>query len=655
MSGTFTFPAANINLKDQSAQIVADPIVLPVHLPLFLTFAEKGPIDIPVIGGANALQNVFGSQMLNERSPFFTHQSVFLKRALPFQQVMLVRLSDPTAAPATLVLLATVTDTPIVQYQRDGSGNLILINGLPVPQLSNGSPVTQPGVTLSYSLRALAEGETISTVEPVITNNYDVTTSVYPLAAFSAPVGSNGNTVGFRLFYNPSYDASAVANTGSMLFNFQPVFLNTTTNIEDPIYDIYNSQTQIFSFLPNAYDPSTATYYPLQDVINNDFNGLPGLPYDFFVYGANVGLIGDAILAVSPELEGTNPYLLNIFTGLDANANPYEHFVVDGTGPTILNSNVVNYLQGGTDGDQSKAMYESLVIDYLSGETYPQISDNFRYPFTHFYDSGFTLATKQAICALYGIRDDVKITFSTQDVSLPANTAAQDQSTGSALRATLLLNPESIDFGTQFCRADIYQQCGLLSDTQVWNNIVPASLDRMLKRCAYNGADYIKAEPKGRPNSEVTIFITNSLNWTPTTPQEKQLSWNNGLNYIQYADTKTLFYPDLHSVYPLDTSLLSNDCFTDYAAVYLKQIIRGQWTKYAGRTDPPKSLYKTIQTGIDQAAAYIFNGLITTNTVVSQTAVDTALGFRTTVTCTVSGNMPELVWNVIVPIVRATS
>lgn len=651
MSGSpYTFPNANIDLQDDSAPTVPDPSNVPVHLPLMLGFAEKGTPNVPVLGGGNALITAFGAKMLNERSAYFKHPNVFLKRALPYQQVLFARLVDPAAEAASLVLTCTVTPGNIVQYLRTGSGALVLTNGQPTPILNNGTPVTEAGITLSYAIRPLAEGETISTVANV--TNGPATT--YPLMAFSGTVGSAGNLTGFRLFYNNSYDVSAVANTGAMLWSFQPVVLNDSTNIETPVLDIYNSQTQTFAFMPGAYDPTRAMHYNLADVINNDYFDLPGLPYSFYVYGANVGTIGTAILGVSPELGAISPYLINIMTAVDAGGNPYEHMTVDSSAAHILNANVVNYLTGGTDGDMSDTMLNGLVTEYLAGLTYPMISDSFRYPCTHFYDSGFPLATKEDIMSLYSIRDNMKISFTTQDVSLPPNTAAEDQSTGSALRAMLLLNPESAEFGTQFCRADIYQQCGLLADTQVYNKIVPASLDRMLKRCAFNGGEFITGEPKGRPNSEVTIFNLLSLNWTPTGPQQKQLSWNTGLNYMQYCDTAKVFYPDLLSVYPITNSLLSSDCFVDYAAVYLKKIIRQEWTVFSGTTTPPATLYKDIAKAIDTKAAFVFNGAITTKTVVSQTAVDTALGYQVTVTTTVYGNMPNRVWNVVVPIRRST-
>jgi hypothetical protein len=657
MVNNYTFPHADIDLQDNSAPVVPDTTILPLHLPLFVVFTEKGPIGVPVLGGSNALQAMFGSGMVNERSPFYQHPNVFLKRALPYQQVYVMRVADSTATAASLVLCCTVTPGQIPQYQRSVTGAEILgSNGLPLPMLmpDGTTVVTAAGVTLSFSVRPLAPGETISTVLNTTTAVSGGNAITYPLMAFTTDVGSAGNLAGFRLFYSSSFDAGAVANMGAMTYSFQPVTLSSTTNIDAPVYDIYNSQTETFAFKAGAYDPSTAMYYGLSDVVTNNYNGLPGLPYQFYVYSANATAIGQQVLAVSPELGTIDPNLINILSGVDQSGNTYQHMVVDATANTLLNANVVNYLQGGSDGSLSKATLEALTASVMNGTLNPQIADSFRYPFTHIYDSGFALATKMQLPAIFGLRDDVKIEFSTQDVAHAPNTAAQDQSTGSALRTMLLLNPESVDFGTQACRASIYQQCGTLSDTQIYTTIVPSTIDRMIKRCIWNGVNYVKGEPKGRPNSEVTILNIKSLNWTPTTPQQQQLSWNTGLNYIQYCDVATLFFADLLSVYPIDNSLLSSDVFVDYVAIYLKKIIRTQWTIFVGRDDKPTALFTDIAKAIDAAASFVFGTIITTSTVVSQTAVDSALGYQTTVTTSVQGNMPNRVWKVIVPITRAS-
>jgi len=674
MVSTATFPNANINLQDLETNVVPDPTILPLHIPMFMCFTDTGPVGVPTLGGTNALTTMFGPSMLNQRSPLYHHPNVFLEHALQYQQVYLVRLVDPAAFAASLVVLCTVTPGSLVQYQRTSGGALVLdTSGNPIPIVAEGGgSESQPGVTLTFSTRPLATSTVSNTVDGVTTittvNSETIrdiaTTTVmtegvsavtYPLLAIQAPIGSAGNLMGFSLFYNSLFDASAVANANAMIYSFNPVTLNGSTSIASPVYDIYNEATQAFAFPANAYDPTTATYYDLVDVVTNDFNGLPGLPYNFSVYGANATAIGQAVLAVSPELGAMSPNLINILSAVDQEGNPYEHAVMGAGSVDIVNPNVVLYLQGGTDGTTTKTMLENLTTQFVSGELNPEISDVFRYPITHLYDSGYSLACKQTLPAIFGLRDDVKIEFSTQDVALPANTAPQDQSTGSALRAALLLNPESIEFGTQACRASIYQQCGLLSDSQTWNTIVPATINRLIKRCIYNGTDHVTGEPKGRPNSEVTILKIGSLNWTPSTPQQMQLSWNTGLNYIQYCDVATLFYADLLSIYPIDTSLLSSDVFVDYVAVYLKHIIRQQWTIFVGRDDPPKSLFQDIAAAIDARASYVFGNIISTSTVVSQTAVDTALGYQSTVTVSVQGSMPNRVWKVIVPITQATA
>jgi hypothetical protein len=651
-----TFPYAQIDLRDDSTRVVPDPTIIPIHLPLFFSFAESGPVGLPVLGGTNTLTQKFGNGIIDERSIYYTHQNVFLKQALPFQQVYFVRLADPAAVAASLVLLCTVTPGLLTQYQRNSDGSLIHNsqgNPIPAVQSDGVTIVTQPGVTLNWTVRALASGETFSTVATITTTNGGVTSTTYPVMGFVTDVGAAGNSVGFRLFYTSAFDPNVVANINAMTFSFQPVMLNALFGIQAPVYDINNSQTQTFSFKDSAFDASTATYYRLADVLRNDYNTTTGLPYQVHAYSANVGAIGAAILAVSPELTGTDPYMFNIMSGLDQAGNIYEHMTVTAGSNTVLNSAVVNYLQGGSDGSLSNATLETQVVALLSGALNPLVGDAFRFPFTHIYDSGFTLATKQAMFSIFSLRDDVGIDLSTQDHANPPNTLAQDQSTGSALRAAALLYPESTDFGTGACRVSIYQQCALLAGDTLYTTPVPATLHRLLTRCAYNGTDHVTGEPKGRPQSEVTVFDITTLNWTPSTAQQMQRSWDTGLNYMQYCDIATVFYADLLSVYVNQTSLLSGDVMKDYSAIYLKRIIRRQWTNIVGRDDPPASLFKSIADAIDASASYVFGGRISTTTVVSQTAVDTALGYQLTVTTTVSGNPTNRVWKVIVPITRA--
>ena len=666
MSGNTTniFPWAYIDVQDKSPRTVPDPTITPLHMPIFVTFAETGPIGEITFGGTNALTAKYGSGFLNQRSRYYFHPNVFIEHALNYQQISMVRVADPAAVAATLVLTCTVhsgAGVAITQYQRTALGAIAYnTSGNPIPQLqADGvTVVTAPGVTLTWAVRAMTATEItngLNSIATVTTVSGNITSTTYPIAAFQTYVGAAGNTYGFRLFYTTGFESSVVANMNAMTYSFQPVTLNPTTNIESPVYDINNTQTQTFAFKPGAYDTSYDMYYNLSNIITANFTGSKAnaLPYQFYMYNTNVGLIGNAILAVSPELTGTDPYLINIMSGVDQSDNPYEHVTLNANTTAILNPNVVLYLQGGTDGQVTNSMLEALTVEFFSGELNPLIGDVSRYPITHVYDSGYSLATKQSLPKIFSLRDDVGIDLTTQDVSLPANTAAQDQSTGSALRTAALVNPESIEFGTQTCRVSIFQQCGTLSDTTIYTNIVPASLDRMIKRCIYNGTDHVTGEPKGRPYSEVSVLNIGSVNWTPTSQDQMQLSWSTGLNYLMFCDLAKLFYPDLISVYPIDSSLLSSDVMKDYV-IYAKHIVRRVWTVMVGRDDPPKSLFQDIANTIDAACAYAFNGAITTSTVVSQTAVDAASGTQLTVTTTIIGNPTNRVWKVIIPITRAS-
>jgi hypothetical protein len=171
----------------------------------------------------------------------------------------------------------------------------------------------------------------------------------------------------------------------------------------------------------------------------------------------------------------------------------------------------------------------------------------------------------------------------------------------------------------------------------------------MIKRCAYYSGIYVKGTPKGRPNSEVTVF--KKMSWTIASVTQKQLNWDTALNTVSYADTSTLFYPDLRSVYSDQTSLLSDSVFVDYL-IMIKHIARNRWTYYAGRNDNPTTLFSTISKDIDSQCATVFGSYITTSTTVSQTDADLKNGYSYTVTVAVQGNMPNRIWNVIIPVSR---
>jgi hypothetical protein len=661
------FPNVKIDIQDNSPQAAAAPLPLPLHVPIFFLYAAQGPVNTPVLDTFAGHQVTFGTETFDERGAFFQHPTVFAKEAGQFQQLIIVRLQDPTAETASMVLSVATKPQAITQFQRDPSTNAILKDGsgnpIPKTQSDGTTIVTEPGVVLSYTIREMAEGETLTSIATTTAVAGGVTVTTYPLMALQGTSpGSMANLSGAKLYYTPSFDAAVVNNIGTMTYRFVPSTLNSALNIANPITDIFAAAFNDISFKANAQDPTTDEFYDINDVVRSNYTdqstGDSLLPYNINVFSANAKTVADLALSLSPELNDDgvvngNSWMINILSAIDQAGSPYSHLQVDTASAQVVNQVIVNYNAGGTDGTISKAALEALTVEFCSGTLNPAIADNFRYPFTHIYDSGYSLASKEGLLNILALRDDVKVELSTQDIANPANSQAQDQSTGSSLRAAALLFPESDLYSTQTVRVSIYQQCGLLNldvATSTYRGIVPATLDRMIKRCIYDGGTFIKGSPKGRPNSEVTIFNPKSINWTPSSDDQKSISWSTGLNYMQYCDTNILFYADLRSVYPIDSSILSSDTFVDRAAIYTKRIVRQDWTIFAGREDPAPRLWNQISKKIDKDINAAFSGNPSSSTTIFQTAQDIASGSSISVQVAMQGPEPDRTWNVTIPV-----
>ena len=105
MSKFYSFPHYEINVKDESVATVASVEQLALHCPLFLSFAERGPIGVPVYGSYDDIARSFGAGTFDVFSQYYKHPNLFAERSLPHNNVFFVRLASETAKFASLVLL----------------------------------------------------------------------------------------------------------------------------------------------------------------------------------------------------------------------------------------------------------------------------------------------------------------------------------------------------------------------------------------------------------------------------------------------------------------------------------------------------------------------------------------------------------------------
>jgi hypothetical protein len=97
-------------IKDESIlPLVPELEAEPIHLPLLYVWTQRGP-EAPVLCGPNGdYGRLYGSESLNERSPFFTHQTKLLQTITAEANSILVkRLIPDDAQVAGLTLVCTV-------------------------------------------------------------------------------------------------------------------------------------------------------------------------------------------------------------------------------------------------------------------------------------------------------------------------------------------------------------------------------------------------------------------------------------------------------------------------------------------------------------------------------------------------------------------
>lgn len=656
-----TFPHYKINVKDES---LTTPLVvedLSLHRPIFFLFAEKGPINSVQYGDYSALVDLYGDGTFDIFSDYYKHPTLFAEKCLNYNKAFVVRLAPEDAEASSLVLECAIYEGDVPLYTRDPATHELILDANGNKQ-ETGSTAT--GIVVDWKVRALEADENpkalTSSTATVTIDEEDVTVTTYPILVFAADSpGAWANTSGFKFYWNEDSDTSVAADMEAIIYTLGFVATEWDSDTALPVRTKYVDAYTEVTFAENTVDKATMRRYNINEVIDNEYDSLE-LGITVYNYPDNVKAIGEACLAVEddtifPEL--TSAHMVNIITCASLSQNPYIHIVsasdiVVSSDDVIFNSSVIHYLTGGDDGTLSDENLESLTRDWLGGSVFPDIADKARYPITHLYDSGYELDTKEALIDFVGIRDDVKIILGTQSVYEEANTKAEDQSAGSYLRSRALLHPESTVYGTQACRFTIFMQCGYLNELTNYTKLVPATLDCMIKKGIWQGANYLKGKPKGLPNSAVTVL--KDINWFPVSDDLKQLSWDNALNYMQYYDMTSVHYPDVISVYPYLTSLLSDDILTD-ELIYIKHIIRYQWSKFAGVDTPIQQLIANIKDSVGKDIYSKLGNFIRAEVNPYQTDVDKELGYALTVEVPVYGTMPNRVWNVIVPVRRETT
>lgn len=649
MAKTYTHPHWEISVIDKS---IYTPLVreeLPSLLPIFFMRAQQGPTGVPVyVSGSNAATTKFGDGTFDSSTKYYSREALFLNGLFARQGAFIVRMASSDAKYGSVVLEVKVKKTQVKQYERDVNGQFVLDeetgDKLPLRNEATGEQLTEPGLELTWNIRPLAldkdHPESVTNLKPTTYGEGENAYTVYPILAVKADsVGAFANDIGIKLFADiDNVDDTLATNLGSFPYSFGIVKKTYGQDTVSAILSSWNNQFETFVAKPNQIDSRVERSVSFDEVIEDNYRDLP---FSVQLYSENIATIGAMIQEVEPDdTTLTDPYLVNIFEPYNIEDVPMPHVVL-GEDSVRLNSDRICYLQGGADGQIDDEAIEALTRQYLNDLVYPAIRDQARYPFSAIFDTGVSLETKEAFIKFLGVRDDFRLYLSTQNANLGRyNTQAEDYSSGSALFAKCLLQPESSVKGTECCRADIYQQSGKLADS-TYRGIVPFTYDIMLKKSRYASTGTISGQPAGLPNSEVNVF--KEWNWTPSDPDLKQKSWDSGLNYAQHYDMTGIHWPAMRTVYRYDTSVLSNSLFAD-VVTYIKHLARYNWSRYVGVEAP----FATIKANAEESLANDINGLLagryTTTVEYSQSEEEAKIGYMAHCDISITGDPQTRVW-----------
>jgi hypothetical protein len=346
----------------------------------------------------------------------------------------------------------------------------------------------------------------------------------------------------YRGFFDPSNATSA---------NDVPNLLDVTAGQDNHIYRVITAGTHDFTAVTNVITFSGGE-------VNND---------------------GGVFVWFDPADNKFKKVLASDITG-----SPTSDYALDETFPGLeypsdisftSKDQGINYFGGGEDGTTTNAAYEDKVAFEIN-ENFNNVNysllDMARYPFSALYDSGFTLDTKLLFAKWLDRRPDVHITLATHAEG-ETLTVEEEAARADIIMSELKLHGESEEWGTSCTRAVVVGHSGNFR-TGTYPNRVPMTVFELAyKRALYfgagsgiakNGLDYTTF-----PGTELTM--SKNINNIFMTESQREYLWVNGVNFVQFADRDSIFFPALQTVYNPRNSVLTSERIMQIACDVTKQ------------------------------------------------------------------------------------
>ena len=672
-----------LGTQDSSTrELIREPEAVPTHLPKFYIWAQKGPTTPQLaVGGSRSL--IYGEESFDLRSKYANHATLFANgingegNTCMYQRV----LPADHGPEANILLSLEVIEDTIDDYERNSDGSFVIDPTTVDPITGIGTPVVK-GQIEGFKVRWHVTS--VNTVDD-LDNTYGKRTitqsseqnsngdygQIYPIMDIKASsVGEIFNNSGIRI-WSPNiqtiggFDKRVMDNDRIYPFRISVIKKNPATGTARVVETVFGEQSVLTTFKPGAINSYTDQQINIEDNFLSAYSNVDDPLYppvfgefgNVYVYNNNVqelikkfyekekayvddpannpATIMHDFGDVTGVIEG-DEWLFNMITGTSYQAYPYHTYRIlgsDSNDTKIMGEFTNIYAAGSSDGTMTDDEFDKIVAEEISEylNENSQLMNTALNVESIFYDSGFTLETKKALCAFISQRKDTFVALSTHEINGYPLTASEDNSRAIALRTRLYFYPESDYFGTPVMRGLIMGRSGKLRNSQFKQRVSPL-YEVAVKAARYMGsADRVWKSgkcPEGAPNSILDYIYDISVPYTPVTVRNKD--WDAGLNWVQSYDRRSNFIPALKTVYNDDTSVL-NSFFTAMIICELNKVAERAWRYYSGRSDLTTSqLAVRIDGFIMNAVEGRFDGRVIIEPQTYYTEADIARGYSGT-------------------------
>lgn len=603
---------------------------VPIHLPLIFTFSPKGDHKSAHIVAGDNLKELYGEEALHLKGAYATFNTPFLEMFnRNANEVMIQRVVPDDAALATLRVYADVLQTKVPVYARNPDGSIVYENGQ--------KKVTgeQDGLLIAWRVAEILDAaggyKAGRQMEGQLTGPNGEKSLLYPILDLPAPyLGAKPKDFGLRLWCGNEKskipeDSDMAVETGARIMGIQ--FVDMLEEGASPsIIRTLKGQTSVkFAFKEDAYYRPLRMDLGFEDVVMPSYRNMnpePGFiprlgPVEnIHLYRENYEAVATlASAAIKDDATTGNIHMVDLFSGLNLEGNPYNGLLVDDGehGGETFTYDHTHYLRGGSDGTMNNETYDALVRREMKtfGDSFVNYLNLLKYPSSFLWDSGFTTDTKEAMTNYIGRMANTNVVLSTHVHAEGVNGMQEEEAMKIALSAMLRSLPESTRYGTGCMRGHLVGHSMRLNNS-AYKDPVPVAYSLANMFSQYAGAGEGKFKAAKRFSRGELAIITDGYDFNiPYKPFSVYVSdWETGLISIRSFDPHQYFFPALYTVYEEDRSVLNNWLIAPIIGnlIYKSEQVWAEMSGVSDKTD--NEIIKMVRDKLILATEGVYDGVV---------------------------------------------